>query len=127
MVYKVHQIFNSRVKRTATINRGLLALLFFLTSTGVSTADITGVTDASKTRSMAATETHKPEIRTLPEVAEETGNLRCWQSGELIIDEAGIAFLPIKDGSTMVTFGLEGTVTRRLFMEGDTTCLYKKQ
>lgn len=125
MVFKVLQTLKHKTTGVSVVNQGLIATLFFFMSTGVSTADITGVKSASKTRTMTPAETHTSEVRMSPNVAETTGSLRCWQSGELIIDEAGIAFLPIKDGSTMVTFGLKGTVTSRLFMEGDTTCFYK--
>jgi len=129
MVVEMLKTLRLHAQNTATINRGVTAvqvlLLSFLLPANVSTADITGVRSASKTAEKSAVETHGSRSKSPPEAAEETGVLRCWQSGELIIDEAGIAFLPVKDGSTMVTFGLKGIVTRRVFMEGDTTCLFK--
>lgn len=53
--------------------------------------------------------------------------LRCWQSGRLIIDETGWDYLPTAPNGRELAFGVDGKVTKRLFVNGETTCLYSNE
>jgi hypothetical protein len=53
--------------------------------------------------------------------------LRCWQSGRLIIDEAGWDYLPKKKAADELAFGVNGRITKRLFVDGETACLYSNE
>lgn len=51
-------------------------------------------------------------------------NLRCWQSGQLIIYDTNWNYIPRSSKAGSISFGSNGRITKRLIIDGETTCLF---